>query len=535
MARRPLAGSERLTAPHVVDRGPADPAERLEVSVLLRRRDGEGMRGRVAALKAGDAHIGHLSREEFAARYAADPADVAAVTAFAGGFGLTVVASEPARRTVILSGTVAQFNAAFGVDLRNIEHPEGTWRGRTGVIELPEELHGVVEAVLGLDNRPQARPHFRVHPKAGPSAGSSATPTSFSPERIATLYGFPAGTGAGETVAIIELGGGYKPADLATYFAANGISPAPNVTAVSVDHGRNKPTGGADGPDGEVMLDIEVVGAVAPGADIVVYFAPNTDAGFLDAVTTAVHDTTHKPSVVSISWGGPESTWTSQSQTAFDQAFQAAAVMGVTITVASGDNGSSDGETDGADHVDFPASSPHALACGGTSIVAQGDKIASETVWNDGSGGGAGGGGISTVFAVPSFQEGLTATRTGAAPAALSNRGVPDVSGDADPQTGYAVRIDGTDTVIGGTSAVAPLWAGLIARINAARGAPVGFVNPALYAAAASGASPCNDILTGNNGDFEATPGWDACTGLGSPNGPAVAAALAAMAEGPTS
>jgi kumamolisin len=207
--------------------------------------------------------------------------------------------------------------------------------------------------------------------------------------------------------------------------------------------------------------------------------------------------------------------------------------MGVTVTVASGDNGSSDGVTDGADHVDFPASSPHALACGGTNLAAIGGVITSESVWNDGSGGGAGGGGVSTVFPVPSFQEGLSATRTGAAPAALAGRGVPDVSGDADPETGYTVRIDGVDTVIGGTSAVAPLWAGLIARINAARGAPVGYINPALYAAAASGASPCNDIVTGNNGDFEAGPGWDACTGLGSPKGAAVAATLTAVTTSP--
>ena len=147
-------------------------------------------------------------------------------------------------------------------------------------------------------------------------------------------------------------------------------------------------------------------------------------------------------------------------------------------------------------------------------------------MWNDGAQGGAGGGGVSTVFPVPSFQTGLSATNTSGGAAILANRGVPDVSGDADPETGYAVRIDGTDTVIGGTSAVAPLWAGLIARINAAKGAPVGFINPILYAAAASGASPCNDITQGNNGDFAATPGWDACTGLGSPNGAAIAALL---------
>jgi kumamolisin len=270
------------------------------------------------------------------------------------------------------------------------------------------------------------------------------------------------------------------------------------------------------------MLDIEVAGAVAPGANIAVYFAPNTDAGFRDAVSKAVHDATNKPSVISISWGGPESSWTAQSMTAFDEALQAAAAMGVTVCVASGDNGSGDGVDDGADHADFPASSPYSLACGGTNLQASGASITSERVWNNGANGGAGGGGVSTFFALPSYQEGLQVTKTHGGAQPLGMRGVPDVCGDADPETGYDVRVDGRDTVIGGTSAVAPLWAGLIARINAAKASPVGFVNPALY----SHAGALRDITNGNNGTFAAAAGWDACTGLGSPNGQKVADAV---------
>jgi kumamolisin len=328
------------------------------------------------------------------------------------------------------------------------------------------------------------------------------------------LYGFPQGTGQGTCIGIIELGGGYRPADLRTYFKRLGIA-LPKVSAVSVDHGKNQPTGKVNGPDGEVMLDIEVAGAVAPGAAVVVYFAPNTDAGFLDAVTTAVHDATNKPSVISISWGGPESTWTSQAMTAFDEAFQAAAAMGITVCVAAGDNGSSDGVNDGANHVDFPASSPHALACGGTSLQSAGGKITSEVVWNDGANGGAGGGGVSNVFPLPAWQQGLKVTASNGVASALQLRGVPDVSGDADPQTGYDVRVDGTDTVFGGTSAVAPLWAGLIARINAGKGTTAGYINAQFY----SNPSAFNDITQGNNGSFSAAAGWDACTGLGSPDG----------------
>jgi kumamolisin len=371
---------------------------------------------------------------------------------------------------------------------------------------LPAELNGIVEAVLGLDNRPQASPHFRR------AAGGTAV--SFTPLQVAAAYDFPGGTGEGECVALIELGGGFRPADLGVYFQGLGVG-SPTVSAVSVDHAQNAPTGDANGPDGEVMLDIEVVGAIAPQAKIAVYFAPNTDAGFLDAVTTAIHDATNKPSVISISWGGSESSWTAQAMTAMDEAFQAAATMGITVCVASGDNGSSDGVDDGADHVDFPASSPFALGCGGTSLNADGTSIGSEVVWNDGAGNGASGGGISTFFALPAWQSGLAAKNANGEAVPLPKRGVPDVSGNADPETGYDVRIDGTDTVIGGTSAVAPLWAALFARLNQASGTPAGYVNPRLY----GNPQALRDITRGDNGDFDAATGWDACTGLGSPNG----------------
>jgi kumamolisin len=270
------------------------------------------------------------------------------------------------------------------------------------------------------------------------------------------------------------------------------------------------------------MLDIEVVGSIAPGARVAVYFAPNTDAGFLDAITSAIHDTTNDPAVLSISWGGAESTWTSQAMTAMDEAFQTAAVMGITVCVAAGDGGSSDGVSGGGDHVDFPASSPHVLACGGTSLQANQTQIASESVWNDGASGGATGGGISSFFALPTWQQGLSARMTDGEAVALTMRGVPDVAGDADPETGYEVRVDGSDTVIGGTSAVAPLWAALIARINASNGKSAGFVNAELY----PDAQACRDVTQGNNGDFAATSGWDACTGLGSPNGAVLARLL---------
>jgi kumamolisin len=327
---------------------------------------------------------------------------------------------------------------------------------------------------------------------------------------VAQAYQWPATAGgAGQTIAIIELGGGYRQADLTTYFQSLNLTP-PAITAVSVDKGKNAPTTSSSA-DGEVMLDIEVAASVAPGAKIVCYFCPNTDQGFTDAISTAIHDTTNNPSVISISWGGPESSWTAQAMTALDAACQSAAALGITITVAAGDNGSTDGAT--GNNVDFPASSPHVLACGGTKLDANGSTLVSEVVWNElAVNDGATGGGVSNVFPLPSWQ----ANANVPAPAvAGGGRGVPDVSADADPNTGYQIRVDGQDTVIGGTSAVAPLWAGLVAVANQQLGAKVGFLQPAIYAAKAAGAF--NDVTQGNNGAFSAGPGWDACTGLGSP------------------
>jgi kumamolisin len=502
-----VPGSERDLPSRTIDRGVPSPDDRVELTVLVRRR--------ADVPPARPARP--LSREEFARTYGADEDDLAAVARFAADHRLEVVSSDPARRTVALAGTVADVNAAFGTTLRSYECDGKRFRGRIGPLTVPRQLGSIVEGVFGLDDRPQARTQFQVrHPRA--------VQVSYTPPQIASLYGFPSGVdGRGQTIALIELGGGYAQADLDAYFASLGIT-TPSVTSVAVDGAANQPTGDPSGPDGEVLLDIEVAGAIAAGASIVVYFAPNSDRGFLDAVTTAVHDTMHAPTVVSISWGGPESTWTQQARSALDQAFADAAQLGVTVCVAAGDSGSSDGVGDGKAHVDFPASSPHALACGGTTLrttTASGQAgIASETVWNE-SGDGATGGGISDAFALPTWQ-----SAAGVPPSANDGhvgRGVPDVAGDADPATGYQVRIDGTTTVIGGTSAVAPLWAALVALLNQHRGTALGFVNPLLYAHP----DAFRDVTSGTNGAYAARSGWDACTGLGSPNGAKLLAALA--------
>ncbi len=516
-----LKGSERAALPGGQDAGPADPNEKIEVSVYLRRGS---LAGKFPSAEQTGAlpprQRKYLTREEFARLHGASTADLEKIRVFAGQNGLKVVSEDRSGRIVKLSGTVQAFNAAFGIDLRRYEHSSGTYRCRTGALTIPADLEPIVEGVFGLDNRPQAKAHFRLR-KEKPHVHAQAATASYSPVQVAQAYAFPTGaSGTGQCIAVIELGGGYNTSDLETFFGNLGIT-APKVTAVSVDGATNSPSGDPSGADGEVELDIEVAGAVAPGAQIAAYFAPNTDQGFIDAITTAVHDGTLKPSIISISWGGPESSWTEQSRNALNSACQDASTMGVTILAASGDNGASDGSS-GTLTVDFPAASPYVVACGGTKLTLSGTAIGNEQAWNElSTNEGATGGGVSEVFALPTFQQGANVP---AAPNGFVGRGVPDVAGDADPETGYNVVVDGQQTVIGGTSAVAPLWAGLLALINQSLGTNVGYVNPQLYSAKAE--ATFHDITSGNNGGYSAGPGWDACTGLGSPNGSALLAAL---------
>jgi kumamolisin len=526
----PLSGSERVPLAGAKPTAAADPSEQLQVTILVKSKSPQEARQSAVKdlLKQAPVHRKHLTRREFAASRGADPADIEKVVDFAHEFGLTVVSSDAAKRSVVLSGTVANFSRAFQVELHKFEHTAGSYRGRTGPVYIPQELDGVVTAVLGLDNRPVASPHFRTKKNAGDTHMRAVLPSgAFSPPDVASLYDYPANsTGQGQCIALIELGGGYRSRDITQYFTKTlNLPAAPKVTAISVDNGHNGPTGDGNGPDGEVMLDIEVAGGVAPHSKIAVYFAPNTDQGFYDAISAALHDTTRNPSVISISWGGPESSWSQQSLTEYNALLEDAATLGVSVCVAAGDNGSTDGVNDGLQHVDFPASSPYALACGGTKLTASGAKISSEVVWNElASNEGSTGGGVSAVFPKPDYQANANVPPSVNA-GHFVGRGVPDVAGDADPETGYDVYVDGQATVIGGTSAVAPLWAGLIARINQLLGKPVGFLNPTLYAQGGSGGF--HDITSGNNGAYNAGAGWDACTGLGSPNGAAIEAILA--------
>jgi kumamolisin len=545
----PLQGSERTQLSNVEPAGDLDQNETITVTLMLRRR-AQVPRELVVGPET-------LSLTQLGEQYGADPADIALVTQVLGREGLTVTETHIASRRLKVQGTIGQLSAAFGTTLALVTSPhmDGTGavthRYRSGGLSVPAEVAGIITAVLGLDDRPQARPHFRrlmartVAPET--VAPETVAPETVAPEgtgapeatpraqpltapQVAGFYNFPANTdGTGQTIAIIELGGGYSQSDLDTYFSGLGL-PTPSVTAVGVDGGSNSPGQQADG---EVELDIQVAGAVAPGAAQVVYFAPNTDQGFVDAIAQAVH-ATPTPTVVSISWGGPENSWSAQSRSAMDSAIADGAVLGVTVTVAAGDNGSSDDPNNpNSVNVDFPASSPNALACGGTRLIGNVSTftITSEVVWNElANNEGAGGGGVSVVFPQPAWQANAGVPASAAGRSTTPGRGVPDVAGNADPTTGYLVVVDGQKQAIGGTSAVAPLWAGLLARMSQATGKKFGLLHPLIYAGITPGTTTpgFNDIVEGNNGAYKAGPGWDACTGLGSPNGTALLTHLSA-------
>jgi kumamolisin len=551
-----VPGSGRIAPAESSVIGEVDPRQLLTITVRIRRPVGNNkLRSEAMALSQGAlGNRRYLTRTEFATKHGADEADLAMVAAFAHEHGLIVADSSRAKRLVKLSGTIEALSNAFKVKMHRYAHANTSYRGRIGAISVPVDLAQIVVGVQGFDNRPVVRPHYRRRKKpiaTQMATSADAQENSFTPLEMANLYSFPESLdGKGECVALIEFndintstnvvtGGGFSESDLQAFFS-NLKLPPPQLVVLSTDGGANKP-GPNPNSDAEVTLDIEVAGAIASGAKFAVYFAPNTAQGFIDAVTKAVHDVENAPSVVSISWGGSEESLPKQFLDSLESVLQDAATLGVTVCCAAGDYGSPNMPTndpnnpwDGSPHVDFPASSPFALACGGTKLVGSVNGITSEQVWNEGPHAGAGGGGVSNKFARPDYQASLNIPTS---PKGNNGRGLPDVSANADPETGYQVFLSGHSGVIGGTSAVAPLWAGLIARINQGlvkKGRPrVGFLNPVIYGSSIAQGGVFRDIVSGNNdntgtlgGRYTAGPGWDPASGLGSPNGTKLLEAL---------
>jgi kumamolisin len=472
-----------------------------------------------------------IPRQEIGQLRGASPQAIAAARSWLQGVGAAEVTCDSSARMLTISAPLSVLASAFKTTVK-LAGPAGDHRRTLATpMTIPHELSAHVVAVLGIETGPFVPPRLRRFPLPDPTLPLEvAAPLSFEPPEVAALYQYPAAdTSAGTCIGLLELGGGYRQADLDSYFQGLGIAP-PTVVSVAVAGGSNQPTGSVDGPDGEVSLDIQVAGSIAPMARLAAYFAPNTDQGFLAAVQAAVHDRTNAPGVLSISWGGPEANWPSATINAFEHAFQDASLIGMTVCVAAGDNGSSDGLADGLAHVDYPAASPYVLACGGTRLEGLSGRITSEVVWNDQPQDGATGGGVSAVFALPPWQSsaGVPASVN---PGHFRGRGVPDVAGDADPETGYRVLVDSQPAVFGGTSAVAPLWAALLAICNGAVGTDVGYLNPLLYQQLAP-AGVTREVAQGDNGAYSAGPGWNACAGWGSPIGSRLLASLRARAGG---
>jgi kumamolisin len=346
---------------------------------------------------------------------------------------------------------------------------------------------------------------------------------------LASFYNFPPGLdGSGECIGIIEFNGGYFIQDIDAYFSQLGMS-TPSIVDVSVAGGSNNPTPGTGlspfDATVEVELDIEVAGSAAPGAKLVVYFVGTASTNaWVSALSAATKDNVNNPSVLSISWAGAEAEALPQFLTPVDQALVAAAAAGITVLISSGDQGSHGswpppGPPDSLAYVNFPPSSPNATGCGGTVLVPDGSgRVSSEVVWSNGAAAGASGGGVSTFFPVPSFQSAAGISPRSANPPHDPGRGVPDVSADAD---NYRVFVRGQNVPVSGTSAATPLWAALISRVNQGIRGRAGLLLPMLYGPLLT-AGALKDITTGNNGAYSAGPGWDACTGLGSPKGTAI-------------
>jgi kumamolisin len=521
-----VLGSERTHLPGAVAAGRTNSKAVIEVSLKLRRKKPLSVTTRRPAKAIG--------RKAFAATYGASSADLAKVVKTFQGFGLAQIGDvNPATRTVRLHGAVADMEKAFQVTLFDYKHVDGDYRGRVGAIYVPSGLKTIVRGVFGLDNRRAAR-RGRPSSPASALAGSAAVPSSwYVPSELAQHYGFPAGDGKGQAIGLLELGGGYFPSDLTQFCALAKIPAPPRVIPVSVD---GASTNAKDAAAGEVMLDTEIAAGLCPKANIVVYFARNTDAGLIDVLSDAIHDQKNDPGVLSMSWGGPESSYTQQALTEIGEVLKDAVALGVTVCFASGDDGSSDGVKDGHAHVNFPASSPFALAVGGTTIPVKGSG-GPDIVWREGTGlndggpnDGSTGGGVSAIFPRPSWQSKITANSVN--PGAMVGRSVPDIAANADwTKSPYLLVVDGAKQPNGGTSAATPLIASLLTLINAQRpaGKRVGYITPVLYQPApqgsgAIGAAGCTDVVSGNNntaavGGYSAGRGYDAASGWGTPIG----------------
>ena len=524
-----LTGSRRAKDPDATRVGDVDPKEKFAVTI--------GLTG--PKLPGPGEYVGQtLTAAELAEKFGARQQDADKVAKSLKKFGLKVDSVSLATRSMSVSGTAAAMEAAFKPGLAMMRSPgQGEYRGRQGTLQIPAELKGIVTGVFGLDNRQMAR---RKSLAGGP-AQAAATLAPLTPADLEQRYNFPPGNGAGQSIAIAEFGGGYFADDTAAY--CNKFQrPTPNVKTVAVDAPAFTlqqilalpPRQRKEQLDTsiEVMMDVQIIAGLCPKADISVYFSTFDQGGWVDLLDAVI---AAKPAVLSISWGLAEDDpgWSANAVTAINDRFNAARLLGITTCVSSGDDGSGDQIDDGKAHVDFPACSPFVLGVGGTMLTKSGGSVKEVTWWESpgrrtNNGGGATGGGVSTLFPRPAWQDvHVRSLNSGS----IDGRVVPDVSALAG-QPLYDLIFVGRPQPGGGTSASAPLWAALIARINAKLppDKQQRFVTPLLYqnggAGQPIGKIASRDITSGNNTSnpqpgkgYKAGPGFDAVTGWGVPDG----------------
>ncbi|HTV46435.1 MAG TPA: S53 family peptidase [Stellaceae bacterium] len=543
--RRMLANSLHHLPPGSVAKRRTNPNKWIELTVGVRRLKPLPDLSALDMKRPGERR--YMTRDQLRGEYGSDPAAVANIEKFAAEHQLVVTRDERASARLGLAGTAANVSAAFGVKLLDYSHPKlGEFHARTGPVTLPDEVADAITGVFGLNNHRVMHRLPRPRQKINALTSMAAARPWFVPTELASIYNFPTADASGQCIGLLEFGGGIETSDVTAYFQKIGV-PAPNLQIVAVDGVSTDPSADPDST-GEVMLDIEVAGALAGGAKVAAYFSTFDEKGLVDILSAVINDATNDPAVLSVSWGWDENQpfngssilWSPAAIDHVNQSLLAAAQLGITVCVSTGDDGSEAQVKDGNAHVNFPATSPYVLAVGGTTLHARksknGQLAVSEAVWNDGPGSGTGGG-VSDLTPVPVWQEGKVPRSINSGN--FAGRAIPDVAANADPATGYLTMSGGQLGIVGGTSASAPLWASLITRINAAIGSRVGNLNALLYQTIGP-AGTLRDITSGNNdtdgllgGQFAAGTGWDACTGWGVPDGAKLLAALQSSA--PTS
>lgn len=578
-----VAGSGVAHVPDAVRAEPVDPETVLRVTIVLRPRDPAAHGAGAAHLLVPGAHPATrtvMTRAQVEALY--DPGDerMQAVADFAAAHSLRLVEHSRARHDVVLEGTAEALGRAFGVTLHHFRHAGGSYRAHDEPVRLPPELDHAVVAVLGLDDIPLHQPRV--------AAPAHSSPARLTPAQLERHYRFPDVDASALRIALLQFGGGFAEDDVAGHARSLGIR-LPPITAIGMTGAGGRKTGNAPLDAGrtaaiaaawkdatsfgalaqtfgadlasfmatmEVTMDVELAVALGGGAAIDVYFAPPGTDGWRRAIYAALGEPVGGngasrralPAVISISWGDSESRFGATALGVINEALMAASRMGVVVCCASGDRGTSNeypkatGSGCGAVNTNFPSSSPAVLACGGTTLVAGADAATfAEQAWKEPLFGMplATGGGMSGFFPRPPFQSAVTQAPVpgtwrapGSAPDFVG-RWVPDVAANAAFASGVAIRVGGIDLTAGGTSAATPLCAALLVRVAAVAGHPLAGLTPWLYAQRTG--APCRDVTVGDNDVcngaapfYEAGPGWDACTGLGAPDGERLVAALAA-------